>query len=60
MIGLPHCIWLSGLATVNRLERVAVGLRALVSQGQEIGRQVADYVMDQIKAGRFFSPTFRR
>jgi hypothetical protein len=59
VIGLPDCIWVAGLATVNQLESVAIGVGALMSQGHEIGRQVADYVMDQIIAGRFFSQTFR-
>jgi hypothetical protein len=54
VIRLPDRIWAAGLAAVNQLERVAVGLRALMNQSHEIGRKVADYVMDQIIVGRFF------
>ena len=57
MVGLPDGIGPIGLAPMNQLECLAVGLRPLVSERNKVSRQAADDIEDGSVAGGLLPKT---
>jgi hypothetical protein len=57
MIGLPNRVRTTRLAPVNQIECLAIGFGSLVRQGQQIGWQGADDVVDDFIGWGLFPET---
>jgi hypothetical protein len=55
VVGLPDSVGCGGFPTMNQFERVAVCLRALVSKGEQIRREVGNDAIDDSIARRLFT-----